>query len=203
MKKYLLILLPLLFSFYGNAQTVTESLINLREKFNPFLGTESSVLSIDYVREYALKQTDTIYYMIIKVNKTTLESQGISIGTSIFGSNTLLGNAVSANASYQYDKKEGEMIFDNLGFNEFYECAQNIYRFISERQAFGQEKLNTVSYCEVGNITLGAELVLAANNESLKYYFRVGDNAVFQMNKVDFEKIMALLRRIKDDWGKR
>jgi len=192
---YPVIFLLLFFSSFSHGQTISESLINLRKKYNPLFDSKTSVLTIDYVREFQINKQDTSFYMVIKVNNANVEQESFSIGTSIFGS-------IAGGGTYKVDRKEGETKFNKEDLLEFYDCANNIYKFISSHN-FTKEGFNTVASCEIQNIRIGAELVYNSGGKEIKYYFKLGDEAVFQMEKVEFEDIMRIIGQIKKDWEKR
>ena len=196
MKTLNITVILLLASTFCFGQTISESLVNLRKKYNPLFSGESAVITVDYVKQYQMNSTDTTYSVIIKVNNESVEQQSFSIGTSIFGS-------ITSGGTYKVDKQAGEVVFNKENLMDFYECANNIYKFISSRSN-NDKAINTVTYCEIENITIAAELVYyASGSQEVKYYFRVGDSVVFQMDKNEFEQIMRTFVQIKKDWEQR
>ncbi|HMQ85478.1 MAG TPA: hypothetical protein PKA00_21385 [Saprospiraceae bacterium] len=197
------LIITFLFSTFGSicfGQIVSESMVNLRKKYNPLFSKESSVLAIDFVREYEINKPDTLYYMIIKVNKVILEQETVSIGTSIFGSGWLNGSSFGASASFKINESEGEMVFSLENLEEFFECANSIYKFIVGKNSKG-EKMNTISYCEVGDIILGAELITYQSGiTGMNFYFKIGNDVVYKMRKDEFEEIMGTVNQIRKSW---
>ncbi len=193
----------LIFSTTVHSQTVTESVYSLKEKYNPFFSSEASYLKIDYLKKYRLdSKKDVTHYLLVKVTNQNLVKTGqLSVGTSVFSSNYL--SYVNSNATqYEVDVDQQEMLLDKERFYEFYDCAQNLYQFISDRQKFDKSPNNTVAFCKEGNLAIGAEFdPESKTNDPLKFYFQVG-KATFNMNREDFEDVIRLVRNMKKDWDK-
>jgi len=196
MKNLFVFLLILLFhSTYS--QTVTESLVNLREKYNPLFSKESSILTMDYIRTYTIGENDTTYAFIVKVNKTDMELTNVSVAASVLNSNILVGTS----NSYELKNNEGQLIMDWEMFTKFHAGAKNIHKFIIDKKMFNKEKLNTMVSSKVGNIVLVAEYIPTARiNSKLKFYLKFGQDTTYEMTKLEYENIMRVVSTIKVNW---
>lgn len=180
------------------AQTVTESLINLRKQYAPLFSGERSVLSIDYLRITETEQEEVVYLCLIQVNNIGLEQQSITLGASIFGSGIFSGSGLNTGSSYLIQRKEGGIFMDKATFLEFFACLNKTYMYVRNKEAFGKDKINTLATCEVENISIGGEYTPAALSP-LSFYFKV-DEATFSMSQTEIEEIVKTLRAIRDDW---
>lgn len=195
--KNLFAILFILFSYSIYSQTVTESLINLREKYNPLFSKESSILTMDYIRTYTIGKKDTTYAFIVRVNKTDMELTNISVAASVLNSNVLVG----ASNSYELKNNVGQLSMDWEMFKEFYAGARNIHNFIIEKKTFSKEKLNTMASHKIGDIVLVAEYIPSAKLTSdIKFYIKFGQDTTYEMTKTEFENIMRVVGTIKKDW---
>lgn len=194
----------LLFCLNASGQIISESILNSKEKFDPLFGKESSILSIDYVRNYEIGKSDTLYFLDIFINNKLTEAQSVSLGSSIFGSGLLTGSSFGINTTYSTDEQEGNIKLNREDYLEFYTCVQTLYTFISKRQKFSDKKLNTVATCSIKNLSIGAEYDPAkpVDSESgLKFYFKLGDETIYRMTKSQFENTMGLFRKVKSLWN--
>jgi hypothetical protein len=192
MKKVILIPLLIMSYFVYGQVTVTESLHNLREKYNPLFSNESSILTMDFVKIYTLDKPDTTYTFLLKVNKTTVDAASVSIGISSLGSG--LG------VSYDVNKNEGEIVMNYEEFKEFYSCISKSYVFVNNIK-YKKDKVNTIATCNIGAITAIAEYnPKAPNGNEIKFYFKVGNEATYQMSKLELEKITKTLKSIVEKW---
>ena len=199
MKKFLIFCFLIFVIGDTSSQNVTESLLNLRKSYSPLFSKSSSILSIDFVKKYSLHKVDTSFQLILTVKNTQLEASGFSVGTSIFSSNSIIGGSSSTSKSYEYQRNDGEMIFNYERFIDFYKCTASVYKFISERKMYSNSKINTVTICEFDPISIGAEYD-PGKLADLKFYFKIGDKSVFQLSKIEFEEIMKLFSDIKKEW---
>ncbi|MFK7936031.1 MAG: hypothetical protein AB8G22_21130 [Saprospiraceae bacterium] len=186
-----------------NAQVVVESIISLKEKYNPLFGSESSILVVDFFQQYVLTSTDTSYHTLIKIDSEKLETSGMSIGTSIFGLRSILGSSINVSRTIDIERNVEELLLDLNGFEELYNCAKSIYTFISEQQSYSDTGRNIVSYCSYKSVTMGAEYYPKSVNNPTRFYFRMGENVTFEMDKEEFEEIMKTFRQISTYWRSR
>ena len=200
MIRLLPLLLVLMFSGAMNAQIINESLKSIREKYKPLFGNESSSLAIDFIRQHKLGANDFKHFLIVKVNNESLEKESISLGYSLFGSGLLSGSSVSSGAQYAVKKANSEVILNREQLLALYDCSNDMYLHINKIKK-EPDSPETLAYCEVEGVTIGAETYSSSTNGSgVKFYFKVGNDSVFEMDQSEFEQIMITVGWIKKQW---
>jgi hypothetical protein len=186
------------------SQSVAESILSLRKSYNPLFSDKASFLGLDFIRTYNVSSSDSTYYFMVSVNQVQTEQQGYSVGTRIFGSGIFGNPGLAISGVYTKKATGGTVVLNQKDFLEFYECANDVYTFIVFKQLHKTTNLNTVTTCSVGNMTFGAEYFpnVTSPSDNLKFYFKVGDEATFTMNKVEFEEIVKTILGAKNLWGK-
>jgi hypothetical protein len=195
--KNLLAILFVLLSYSIYSQTVTESIIDLREKYKPLFSKESSILTMDYIRTYTIGKKDTMYAFIVKVNKTDMELTNISVATSVLKSNMFVG----ISTSYELKNNEEQSIMDREKFKEFFAGAKKIHTFILDKKLYTKKKLNTMVSFKIDNIVLVAEYIPAAKlSIDIKFYIKFGQDTIYEMTKTEYENIMRVVSSINTKW---
>ncbi len=186
------------------SQSVTELILSLQKSYNPLFSNKASFLGLDFIRTYNVSSTDSTYYFMISVNQVQTVGQGYSVGTTIFGSGIFGNPGLAISGAYTKVASGGTIVLNHKDFLEFYECANDVYTFIVFKQLHKTTNFNTVTTCSVGNLTFGAEYFpnVTSPSDNLKFYFKVGDEATFTMNKVEFEEIVKTILGAKNLWGK-
>ena len=77
-----------------------------------------------------------------------------------------------------------------------------VYHFITRKATYNGDKKNLVATCGVGNVTFGGEYNPEGYNvdEVATFYFKIGENAAYEMKKSKFESIIKQLKEIKSLW---
>lgn len=197
--KNIFTVLLLLFSFSVFGQlTITESLFSLRKKYNPLFKSETSVLTMDFTKSYTVGNTDTSYFFIVKVNKTDIEIESLSVGTAILGSDLGAGSSIDLSIT----ESEGQINMNRTEFKQFYDCASAAYTFVSGKRVFAQDKVNTTAKCNIGDITIIGEYYprKVTDYGDLRFYFQIGEAATYNMKQSEFEEIMGALLGIEKRW---
>jgi hypothetical protein len=158
---------------------------------------------LDFVKLYELSEQDTTHAFLINVNQVAIEQKGHSIGVSLFSSGIIDGSGVVVSGTYSKKETGGTVNLNKENFEKFYNCINNVYRFIAQRPIQKGAKLNTFTTCSVGEITLAAEYnPNSSSPETLKFYLKVGEEATFSMSKLEFEEIVTTIREVKNLWLK-
>lgn len=190
-------LLPMLVQ----AQTVFESMITLSKTYRPLFGKESSVLTIDLVKQYTLGAGDTIIYLTVKVDQRVSEATGYSIGASIFGGGGYLGAAGSGSKTYAYQKENGLISMGYEQFNEFYGAVNKTFTYISTLNQSKSNKQNSICTYQFMDIVFGGEFNPNQLVPAVTYYVKVGE-AIFTMDEPNFIEIARTIRTMKLQWDK-
>ena len=104
---------------------------------------------------------------------------------------------------YTLEKDGGQSVLNKGEFMEFYKCINDVYLFIAQEQIYGVNENNIVATSSIKNISVGGEYQPKSSSlNKVHYYFRIGDQATYEMNKVQFEKIVKFIREIKNNWKK-
>lgn len=176
------------------SQTISESLINLKESYSPILSSESAIISMNFVKFYDVGQPDTTYRLIIEVTNKTIEQD-------IFTWGWILGRFTYSN-TYVIASKDGSSAMDYDEFIQFYDCLRKVYNFISEKAAFKVDKKNLVATCGVSNLYFGGEYNPSRFNDEkvASFYLNVGEDTTYEMKKKQFETLTRTLAEIKMLW---
>ena len=190
----------IMFIAIGYGQNVSESIVSQKETFNPLFSDYEAVLSMEYIKNYTVSEADTSYYFILDIKEKNVEVDNVSLGSIIFNSS---GIEVSSTKIYTLEKDGGQSVLNKGEFMEFYKCINDVYLFIAQEQIYGVNENNIVATSSIKNISVGGEYQPKSSSlNKVHYYFRIGDQATYEMNKVQFEKIVKFIREIKNNWKK-
>jgi hypothetical protein len=127
-----------------------------------------------------------------------LELENISLGSTIFDLNWV---SASTRANYSINKSQNKSILEKEKFLEFYECINKVYSYIAKSERFKEIDNSVVATCGIENISIGSEYnpdKLAGNK--VVFYFKVGEDATYQMSINQFQRIVKVFRDIKNNW---
>lgn len=189
----------IMFIAIGYGQNISESIVSQKETFNPLFSAESAVLSMEYLKNYTVSETDTSYYFIFDIKEKNVEVDNISLGSIIFNNTGFGGSSAKI---YTFKKDGGQTVLNKGEFMEFYKCINEVYLFIAQEQIYGENENNIVATNSVKNILVGGEYRPKSFRNKVQYYFKIGDQATYEMNKDQFEKIVKFIREIKNNWKK-
>ena len=190
----------IMFIAIGYGQNVSESIFSQKETFNPLFSDYEAVLSMEYIKNYTVSEADTSYYFILDIKEKNIEVDNVSLGSIIFNGS---GFGVSSAKIYTLEKDGCQSVLNKGEFMEFYKCINDVYLFIAQEQIYGVNENNIVATSSIKNISVGGEYWPKSSSwNKVQYYFRIGDQATYEMNKVQFEKIVKFIREIKNNWKK-
>lgn len=189
------------FTFFlviGYGQYICESIISYKDTFNPIFSAESAILSMDYLKNYTISKTDTSYLFILDIKEQNVELEQMSLGAILFNYDRL---GMKSEKVYAIKSNADQTILNKDEFMEFYNCINEVYSYIAQQQTYGKSKNNIVARSNVENIIVGGEYRPSKIfGKKVQFYFKVGDKATYEMNIVQFESIVKVLREIKNYW---
>jgi len=198
MKYLLTLIISIITLFPVMCQDISESIINFKEKYNPLFSSESAIISIDYIKTYSIDASDTSYYFILDIKNKDLEVESISLGSTMFNLNWI---STTARSNYSINKTQSKSILEKEKFVEFYDCMSKVHSYISKSERFKTIENSVVATCGVENISIGGEYNPKKTlGSKVIFYFKVGDEATYQMSMKQFQSIVKVFRDIKNDW---
>lgn len=193
--KIFVILMTLLFTFQGKAQTVYESLISVEKSYAPLFGDAAS-LAIALLMKYDLDSPDTSFQVVVKVDQIRAETVGYSLGASLFSGNLLSGIA----GNYVYRKETGGIVLGYEEFMDFYRGVNRVFTFITTTKNMKGSRRNSLITYQSKDVIFGGEYnPKLIESSKVQYYFQVGE-AAFRISEDEFEIIAARVRNMKDAW---
>lgn len=193
MKKLYFILLLTLLSASTYSQTVTESIISIKE------GYQTGNLFIEYTRTFNMGSADTTFNVLVKLTNKETQIESVSLGSSLFGGGGLGmfgggGLGISMKSVVNID----HIVLNSTQFFQFYEGINKVFTFLLDKQRFKDNGLNTVAVCSVESLVVGGEYNPKAL-EKLVFYFKIGDKSFYKATFDEYRKTVLQIAQINAD----